>query len=146
MRIPVFLPPLMIFVVLLSFVILPLPFRIRLAKGDSMFPTFSDSEAVLVAWGSDVEVGNIAVYRRDGSLIGHRVISIGDGVVLFRGDNNQWTEEVPVQDILGKIVAHCPSFLFVTAFFFSALASGIGVIYELSESRAVTFIRRPHHI
>lgn len=147
MRLPTFLIPCLIFFVLAIFVILPLPFRIRLVKGESMFPTFTGSEAVLVAWGTtDLDVGDIAVFWANGSGIVHRVVSFDSKAVLTKGDDNDFIEVVPWRNILGKVVVHCPSFFFVSCFLASTIASVSGVIYELLEYRRRKIYKDDHHI
>lgn len=148
MRIPIFFVPVLVFFVLSSLVILPLPLRIRLAKGESMFPTYTASEAVLVAWGDKhLDVGDVAVYWNGaGSKVVHRVIDFTRDMVFTQGDNNDFTEEVPWRAIIGKEVAHCPSFLFVTFLFASTFAAIAGVIYELLEHRRRKIYKVVHHI
>lgn len=44
---------------------------------------------------------DVVLYRRNGQAIMHRVIGVHDDTCLIRGDNSNYTEEVPLRDIFG---------------------------------------------
>lgn len=44
---------------------------------------------------------DVALYRRNGQAIMHRVIGVRGDTCLIRGDNSNYTEEVPTGDIFG---------------------------------------------
>ena len=44
---------------------------------------------------------DVALYRRNGRAIMHRVIGVRGDTCLLRGDNSNYTEEVPTGDIFG---------------------------------------------
>ena len=44
---------------------------------------------------------DVVLYRRNGRAIMHRVIGVRGDTCLIRGDNSNYTEEVPTGDIFG---------------------------------------------
>jgi len=91
--------------------------------GGSMYPTIKEGDKVVVdpVAPSQVERGDIILYRRHGGMIAHRVIGIGNDhdrtitqpaalsardVLILRGDAFDFPDEhVEASRILGKVVA-----------------------------------------
>jgi len=91
--------------------------------GGSMYPTIADGEKVVVepVAPSQVERGDIILYRRHGNMIAHRVVGMGSDhgramtqssalstrdVLILRGDAFDFPDEpVEASRILGKVVA-----------------------------------------
>lgn len=81
------------------------------AKGDSMEPTISDNNTLMVDTSQrDLQDGNIYVIRTDGHLIVKRVQQLLNRNVLFISDNKSYEkmeitqEELASLDIIGKVV------------------------------------------
>lgn len=97
-------------VLLLTLIALVLLDYITLAvvEGTSMEPTLQSGDLVIVIKRvslRDIEVGDIVVYRRGGTLIIHRVIRIEGDTLITKGDNN-WLPDPPVkfQSVIGKVL------------------------------------------
>jgi len=81
--------------------------------GTSMLPTYHAGDLVIVAHGSDYEVGDIVGYRSTGSeqIVLHRIVG-GDAVSGFemRGDNNASVDPYAPKpaDIVGRAIIHVP--------------------------------------
>lgn len=81
------------------------------ARGDSMEPTISDNNTLMVDTSQrDLQDGNIYVIRTDGHLIVKRVQQLLNKNVLFISDNKSYKEmeitqaELANLDIIGKVV------------------------------------------
>ncbi|WP_417595041.1 XRE family transcriptional regulator [Oceanospirillum sp.] len=81
------------------------------AKGDSMEPTISDNNTLMVDTSQrDLQDGNIYVIRTDGHLIVKRVQQLLNRNVLFISDNKSYEKmeitqaELASLDIIGKVV------------------------------------------
>lgn len=62
--------------------------------GDSMLPTYTASDLVVVARSTEYEVGDVVAYRSEelGAVVLHRIVDVeGDGYVT-QGDNNDWLD------------------------------------------------------
>ena len=93
------------------------PMALRLMVGRSMLPTYTVAEACLMArpWVHDYGVGDVVIYP-GGHLgedkdVGHRIVAMSGDVVVTRGDNNDFTEEVGHGDIKYVVVAHAPIYI-----------------------------------
>ena len=81
--------------------------------GTSMLPTYHAGDLVIVAHGSDYEVGDIVGYRSSGSeqIVLHRIVG-GDAASGFemRGDNNASVDPYAPKpaDIVGRAIIHVP--------------------------------------
>lgn len=81
--------------------------------GTSMLPTYHAGDLVIVAHGSDYEVGDIVGYRSSGSeqIVLHRIVG-GDASSGFemRGDNNASVDPYAPKpaDIVGRAIIHVP--------------------------------------
>jgi len=77
------------------------------AKGNSMYPTIRDGEAIVVEpiTPSSVRPGDIVLYQTSHGLFAHRVVSIGDGLAFrLRGDaSGSHDEPVRPEQVLGKV-------------------------------------------
>lgn len=64
-------------------------FLLCVARGDSMYPYIEDGDYLIVdPTPEQITEGEILVYRKDNTLIGHRVISITSSGFILKGDNN----------------------------------------------------------
>lgn len=60
----------------------------------SMLPMFAENSVLLLerSDGTDLRVGDVALYATDGeNTVSHRVRVVGDGALIFTGDNNPGT-------------------------------------------------------
>ena len=55
--------------------------------GHSMYPLLRDGDILIVRHGQQVRRGDVAVYIRGGETVVHRVVRVGLGRVLTKGDN-----------------------------------------------------------
>ncbi len=86
-----------------------LPVGIYRCVGNSMYPTFSREEILLVlhvSGDTQFKAGAIIVYESDGVLIAHRVIDIKEEQVITKGDNNKEVEIIEKKKIKGIVIAH----------------------------------------
>lgn len=90
---------------------LPMPFGygISVILSGSMEPILYVDDLVLIKETTDVEVGDIIVYQRNGELIIHRIIEIDRENLLTQGDANN-VADAPIlrSSVKGKMVAHVP--------------------------------------
>ena len=56
--------------------------------GYSMYPTLREGEVVDCEAGSDYRVGDIIVFDKSGSIIGHRILGVLGGKFITKGDHN----------------------------------------------------------
>ncbi|MEM1623538.1 MAG: signal peptidase I [Sulfolobales archaeon] len=96
--------------VLLMLIALTLLDYISLAvvEGTSMEPTLQSGDLVIVikrVSAENINVGDIIVYRRGGTLVIHRVLRIENDTLITKGDNN-WLPDPPVrfQSVIGKVL------------------------------------------
>ena len=86
-------------------------YQLIAVASDSMVPTFSRGDAVLIEKlnASEIQNGDILVFRRDGLIVTHRVTSVElrDGTYYFttRGDANADTDstEASDQQVIGRV-------------------------------------------
>ena len=74
-------------------------------RGVSMYPTILTGDTLLVkkTEGKALKKGDVAVYKRNGLLIAHRVIGQSNGVYLTRGDMYMFGKErVSAENIIGR--------------------------------------------
>ena len=82
---------------------------LAVVEGTSMEPTLQTGDVVVVirrVGPEELSVGDIVVYRRGGSLVIHRVVSIGPSGLVTKGDNN-WAPDppVPYEAVAGKVLS-----------------------------------------
>jgi len=77
----------------------------------SMEPIISSGDNVLISavTAGDISPGEIIVFRRNGSLIGHRVLKkrcTGDGICFIeKGDNSDIYGSFQGDDVIGRVIA-----------------------------------------
>lgn len=77
----------------------------------SMEPALPVGSLALVVERGSYDVGDVIVFRSDGSLVAHRVVAFGEGGALAtRGDANNVDDAHPVapEDVEGAVVALAP--------------------------------------
>lgn len=88
---------------------LPMPFGVGAAVvlSGSMEPALSVDDLILVKAQDAYSPGDVVVYQSGSSLVVHRIVRIGDGLVTTQGDANN-TPDAPVEMSLlkGKVVSH----------------------------------------
>ncbi len=81
-----------------------------ITNGTSMSPGFTTGDLVLLRRAGPVKVGDIAGYesKLTGQVVIHRVISINNGLLTFKGDHNSWTDTYrpTQQEVIGKLWLH----------------------------------------
>ncbi len=82
---------------------------------NSMYPAIKKGDAIILRKLTEKEkdelkVGDIIAFKEGNYIITHRIIEIGDGVYITKGDNNniQDTNKRTRNDIVGKIVTRIP--------------------------------------
>lgn len=75
-------------------------------SGMCMHPTIRTGDVVRVRPAGELRPGDIAVYRRGGSFICHRVLRVSEGQIITRSDRNRGHADAPVapEDLLGVVV------------------------------------------
>ena len=84
---------------------------LAIVEGYSMWPTYDDGDILLVigATPSDLKVGDVIIYRKDGTLVVHRIVdkSFRDGKWFFQtqGDNNPGPDDCLVSEdqVVGRV-------------------------------------------
>lgn len=81
---------------------------------ESMAPTFFKGDMIIVYGTRDLKVGNIIVFEvpdRKYPII-HRIISINDGFIRTKGDNNSGQDpeswKTKIDDVYGKALLNIP--------------------------------------
>lgn len=75
----------------------------------SMSGTIEIGDGVIVELTTDVENGDIVVYKKDNYLITHRLIEKNDNTLITKGDANN-TQDDPINrnEIVGKVIYKIP--------------------------------------
>jgi len=128
---------------LLSFILLILflgtiigpimPVCLAITSGGSMFPTMEtgDMAVGVSALILKPKVGDIAVYHSEEGYIVHRIIHIGNGYAVFKGDNNPNADgEIPLNDIYFVIVAIIPPYIWVPVLAIVLGGEGVYLFYR----------------
>lgn len=78
--------------------------------GTSMRPTLAPGSWIQVQFGETApRVGEIVVFRQDGTIVAHRVIRISRGQLLLKGDGSRaFDAPATVDDVLGVVRARRP--------------------------------------
>ena len=72
----------------------------------SMYPTLRPDDCLEIAPADSIYPGDLAVYRRPGGLVCHRVIEVVAGKLTTRGDAEAGlSERISREDVIGKVVA-----------------------------------------
>lgn len=76
-------------------------FEVGVWHGDSMEPAYTPGDVVVSVAVDDptetVEVGEVAIYDNGEIMVGHRVVRKMNGMFVFKGDNNTYTETVDAE-------------------------------------------------
>ena len=90
---------------------MPMPFGVgaSVVLSGSMEPSLSVNDLVIVVASERAEVGDVVVYQSGDSLIIHRVVKLGDGYIITRGDaNNADDDAIPLSAVKGRLVFAVP--------------------------------------
>ena len=83
-----------------------------LISGNSMEPLLHRGHLAVIRVGPPYRVGDVALYESEqlGRSVLHRITGIDDGVLTFKGDNNDFIdpEEVPMSALVGTLWFHVP--------------------------------------
>ena len=101
--------------ILLTIHLLPVGIGVYLVPSTSMEPSIKPLDLVVVTGGKP-RVGDIVVYCLSGlSCIVHRVIKIGNGFIVTKGDNNPVPDKpVPMNSIRGIVRFIIPSYIWLS--------------------------------
>lgn len=92
---------------------LPMPLGVGVAVvlSGSMEPELSKDDVIFVVSSKDYSVGETVVFKQDGKLTVHKIISIDGETVITQGTaNNTPDEPIQLQDIKGKVLFSLPGF------------------------------------
>ena len=73
-------------------------------EGVSMEPSLKEGDTVSVKQYEEYSIGDILVFTYKGSILVHRLVKIGSGRYFCKGDNALRIEDMPIDDIFGKVV------------------------------------------
>ena len=73
-------------------------------KGISMNPTLYEGDSVTVQKAESYVIGDILVFTYKGELLIHRLLKIERGRYFCKGDNSFRLEDMPYEDIAGKVI------------------------------------------
>lgn len=78
-------------------------------KGVSMEPMLRQNRDLITVGVPSARLKrfDVALYKRNGSNVLHRVIRVRDGYYLIRGDNTFRMETVPFENVYGVLTAFC---------------------------------------
>jgi len=107
---------LFVLVGIMGFFYLSEDYSAYIVLSDSMQPTFSNGDLVLVGspnhlFVDKVEPGNIITYRRNEALITHRVVSVKGDTLVTKGDAMEDSDPWPVSlsnDVEASYITHIP--------------------------------------
>ena len=57
---------------------------------------------------SDLKIGDVVAYHSGSIIIMHRLVEFGDDHLVLKGDANVSSENVPFEDVMGKVVGVSP--------------------------------------
>lgn len=126
------------------------PVSIVMVEGSSMRPAYRDGDLVLVRRAGSYGIGDAVAYRSRqlGSVVLHRIVSQPSGLLVLKGDNNDWVDpELPSVDaVLGKHWLRVPAIGGALKRLRTPLgiATGAGALGALAVARAA-LRRRKHH-
>ena len=109
-------------------------------ESGSMQPTFYADDMIIYKKANleTLKEGDIVVYKRGDDLIVHRIVSIADGYVTTKGDNNSVADEpFEKNNVIGVYIKHFSNIGVVVKF----LASPIATFALLGLIVLITFIR-----
>jgi signal peptidase I len=88
---------------------MPLGYGMSVVLSGSMDPALKVNDLVFIHETDEIKPGNIIVYKRDGDLIIHRVISVEGDTVITKGDaNNVADEPFDISMVKGKMIGYLP--------------------------------------
>ena len=120
-----------IIVMFLGPLISPLiPLAIIAGVGASMFPEirYLDLGVCVSKFIVPINIGDIVVYRNEARFIVHRVVSVGSGYYVTKGDMSMYADgEIPESNVICKVVAVLPAELWLS------LVTGLLAIYCVYE-------------
>ena len=92
----------------------------------SMEPIFSAGDMLIFRECENYSIGDIVIFKLNGSLITHRIIGSENGLFITKGDANNIpdSEKLPPENICGKLTAVLP----VTGFIVRNLRTPIGIM------------------
>ena len=107
---------LLVLVGIMGFFYLSEDYSAYIVLSDSMQPTFSNGDLVLVGspghlFADKVEPGNIVTYRRNEALITHRVVSVTGDTLVTKGDAMEDADPWSVSfsnDVEASYITHIP--------------------------------------
>ena len=93
---------------------MPLGFGVSVVLTGSMEPTLKVNDLVFITEADEYQENDIVVYQRGNELIIHRIVRIGEGYVLTKGDaNNAVDDPITLDMIKGKFSFRIPIIGFV---------------------------------
>ncbi len=91
--------------------------------GISMNPTLFEGDTITVRKAKTYNVGDILVFIYKGELLVHRLLKIQDNRFFCKGDNSFRLEDMPYEDIAGKVILRngsdlppCPNWLVLLSY------------------------------
>jgi signal peptidase I len=86
--------------------------HVSTAYGYSMYPTIKNGDLLIIALKSspyyNPEIGDILIYKHDGFYIAHRLLQIRESFYIVKGDNNDYFEQIPKEDVVGEVIKVVP--------------------------------------
>jgi len=102
---------------------------IAIVVSDSMEPTLSKNDLIVVKKKKDYYVGDIIVYKVNNKLVIHRIVRIEESEVITKGDANEFEDKsINMDDIYGKLDFSIPVVGNIVSFFKTSYG-GISVIF-----------------
>lgn len=86
---------------------------LSICTGESMKPSLPKHCLVVEIKRRLYKIGDIVVFKsNDGKIYCHRIVESDGQIMTTKGDNRRFSEEhevnIPVKNILGKVVFHIP--------------------------------------
>lgn len=73
-------------------------------QGNSMEPTLMEGDEVEVVQADTLNIDDIILVHQNGRNVVHRVVAMGEGFTITKGDNNRYMDYVITNDcVLGKV-------------------------------------------
>jgi len=90
---------------------------------NSMSPAISAGSLVYVVDAGEYKVGDVVTFRRDGTLVTHRIVETGPDHYVTSGDANDGPDApIPPDAIVGEVVLSLPLY----GYFFDVASTPIG--------------------
>jgi signal peptidase len=106
-------------------------YEAQVVKGESMKPTLSINDVVIIGPAEGkIKPGTIVSYKLGEEFVIHRVVSVEEGMVLTKGDANEEPDAwaLPISNVQGVFLCKIPYLGFLSAFVRTPVGWGVLIL------------------